>query len=103
MARNNGYTYIVHATGTDLYKIGSSTDVRRRISGLQSGSANLLEIVTVVEGTDVERILHDIFADYRRHGEWFELDNPLLVLIVRTAAHQQSRWRTRRTHLRAVS
>jgi len=100
---SNGYTYIVRAGDTHLYKIGSSQNVKQRLTSLQSGSAQLLEIIATVEGSHIEKVLHTIFAEYRQHGEWFQFDNPMLVLIVKAAAHQQSRFLSSRHHLRVVN
>lgn len=102
MPKPDGFTYIVWATGTNLYKIGFSNDVDRRIGSLKSGSPHPLEVILTVPGTHVEKILHGIFADYRKHGEWFEFDNDLTLTMVKAAAYQQSRPPWRR-HLRAVS
>ncbi len=64
--------YFVLARRTNLVKIGVSDDPRSRLSALQTGSPIKLEIVAEMPGDErYERVLHESFAEYRIHGEWF--------------------------------
>ncbi len=54
-------------------KIGISTNVPARISGLQSGGGIALRLLGTLDGNHrTERALHKRFAAYRLRGEWFE-------------------------------
>jgi len=65
----------------DLYKIGISCDVRRRLCDLRHMSAVPVKHVVhaVVCCSDkarkIERGLHKRYEYHRRHGEWFRLDD----------------------------
>lgn len=72
--------YIVSARGTDLFKVGYSTDVHRRIDGMRTGCPHKLDLISVAPGTlAIERWIH---SDMRRdplaemlwvhsHLEWY--------------------------------
>lgn len=66
--------YVVHAREVGKVKIGRTNDLRRRLSGLQTGSPVHLEVIRVYTSVDgvSEGSLHDKFARYRLHGEWFD-------------------------------
>lgn len=66
--------YVISARGTDFYKIGqTSANVQTRFDELQTGCPYKLEIeLKMPGGEDVERRLHQHFADQRHRGEWFE-------------------------------
>ncbi|NEQ64793.1 MAG: GIY-YIG nuclease family protein [Symploca sp. SIO2D2] len=71
-----GYIYLIHAQETDRYKIGLTTrSVEARFAELNSSQSPYpLEIIDWFETdnvTDDEEYLHEKFADYRVHGEWF--------------------------------
>ena len=75
--------YFIEAAN-GLIKIGRSTDPLRRLRGLQTGSPVQLRMVLVLTGLGVadEMALHDRFAEYRSHGEWFH-PGPDLIEFVR--------------------
>jgi hypothetical protein len=53
-------------------KIGYAADPWKRLKDLQTGSAETLHLAAVLEGErDYEQFLHQHFAPYRLHGEWF--------------------------------
>jgi hypothetical protein len=61
-------------------KIGYASDVVARLSTLQVGSSDELTIYNTIKcpannksAAELERIFHEIFADYRVRGEWFNL------------------------------
>jgi hypothetical protein len=66
--------YVYAIEGAGLVKIGRSVVPTYRLVALQSGSPVELKLRGCVVGDHrVERELHDRFAAYRRHGEWFSL------------------------------
>lgn len=66
--------YAVGATGTRLIKIGQTTDIRRRLADLSTGSPVQLSVLWTAPGDQrLEASLHRYFSRQRRHGEWFDL------------------------------
>jgi hypothetical protein len=67
--------YLIRGAG--LIKIGIAYDVDKRIRSLQTGSPVILELVGVLTTTKfdsyaIEKEIHELAQDYRKHGEWFE-------------------------------
>lgn len=70
-----GTVYFVTAEGLDLVKIGfTENDPLKRLSALQTGSPLKLRILGLIEGVSlqIEKSIHQILADHRIIGEWFE-------------------------------
>lgn len=83
-----GFIYLIHAQGTDRYKIGLTTrHPEARLSELNSSQSPYpLELIDWFETdnvTDDEGYLHEKFASYRVHGEWFQLDRKILLKVRR--------------------
>ena len=69
--------YVIQAEGTDRYKIGYASCVKRRIGHLKTSCPYPIRTVVVFDdGTmEDERALHGVFKEYRVHGEWFCLSD----------------------------
>jgi len=81
-SKNQGYVYIVHATGTNQIKIGFSTDPSNRLIKLQTGSPYKLALIGLMLGSArTEKALHVLFKQYRQTGEWFALPDCLIRRI----------------------
>jgi hypothetical protein len=66
------WVYLTHAKGTPYYKIGYSTDPRKRIIIAQTDSPVTLELIAVIRGTSKdEKRLHKTYDHCRVRGEWF--------------------------------
>lgn len=66
--------YFILAEATKMVKIGTTSDLAKRMAALKTASAVPLQIVYVCDGDEVvERWFHDRFAEYRTTGEWFQL------------------------------
>lgn len=67
------HVYFIRATVTGLVKIGCASDPAGRLKALQIGSAETLDLLAVWRdaGRDGEREMHELFASFRAHGEWF--------------------------------
>lgn len=78
------YIYVI-STRNNLYKIGSASDVEKRIKFLQVGNPYKLSIVNKFKTCNeiyVENEIHAFLKNNRTFGEWFELnDNELEVAI----------------------
>ena len=78
-----GYIYLIHAVGSDRYKIGLTTrSVEARFAELNSSQSPYpLELIDWFETPNVtedEGYLHEKFASYRVHNEWFKFDKRTL-------------------------
>lgn len=63
-------------------KIGVSVDPWKRLSSLQTGNPEPLEMLAIMPGSqDVESALHRSFGKHMKRGEWFETNTPLLAFI----------------------
>lgn len=73
-----GHVYLLHAVGTDRYKIGMTQSGRmaKRLDELSGSQAAFpVELITFIDVCDrhqVEAELHQKFKAHRKHGEWFE-------------------------------
>jgi Meiotically up-regulated gene 113 len=67
--------YVIHAVGSTRFKLGISRDPKRRLGALQCGSPLPLAIAstTKVTSVDDERHAHQVLAQWRSQGEWFDL------------------------------
>ena len=66
-------TYLMKDKANNYYKIGKSKNPKYREKTLQSEKPTI-EIVKVWN-KNIERILHNKYADYRCRGEWFKLND----------------------------
>lgn len=77
------FIYLIHAEGTNLYKIGISNNPEKRLKSLQTAnpySLKLIFSIKVKNAFDVEKILHRTFSYCKLNenseeiiGEWFNL------------------------------
>jgi hypothetical protein len=82
--------YLVQCSATGLVKIGMAADVMARVRDMQTGSSSeLVPLLDVAGGRDLERELHLNFASKRVRGEWFRLtdDDVAGVLMDAAARH----------------
>lgn len=63
-------------------KIGHTTDLARRLSELQVGSAHTLEVLLAIPGSaEDERCVHAQFDHCRVRGEWFSPSPDLIAWL----------------------
>lgn len=86
-----GWVYFATSASPACVKIGWSYDPVARLRRLQAASPAPLTLWGVIPGTrQDEKILHECFADYRSHGEWFRVAPGLkaaLLAVVGLAAN----------------
>jgi hypothetical protein len=74
----SGWVYLIHAAGTNRYKIGRSITPETRLKTLnQKQSPYPLELIYKFWSVDAitdEQKIHGALADSRVHGEWFEFE-----------------------------
>lgn len=76
--------YFVLATQTKRIKIGVAKNVRQRLHGLQTGSAEPLMLLGTIKTDDpwaIEAELHEAWWPLRVRGEWFQAHPDLLEFI----------------------
>lgn len=81
--------YIVGASGN--YKIGHTKNLEARVSELQTGNAERLIIITVIQSHDpvfLEGCLHRKYEKKRIRGEWFSLDEEDVAYLKNLDTHQ---------------
>lgn len=74
---NPGFVYLLKCKNTNIYKIGYSKNVSRRVKQLMTNIPYKLNIHHVIETEDMlglESYLHDLYEDKRMNGEYFKLD-----------------------------
>lgn len=83
--RKQGLSLYVVKVG-DFYKIGYASNIGARLTSLQTGSPQKLELILVAycgEGAkDLEKKYHEQFASRHHRGEWFSLTREDLLEIV---------------------
>lgn len=74
--------YFIRAEGEPPYiKIGIAANVRARMTNMQMACPYKLRLLKRAPFPEMERRLHDRFADHRITGEWFRPCPELLDLI----------------------
>jgi len=70
------YVYLVRAVGSNMCKIGISSNPSMRLRSMQVGSPLKLAICRThpcENSAETEKVLHKAFEEYYSHGEWFKL------------------------------
>ena len=73
------YIYFIRESGSHYVKIGYSNDPPSRLGELQTGNPHTLEILFLVQLTDlsaarrIEKSFHDRYARSKTQGEWYIL------------------------------
>jgi hypothetical protein len=81
------WVYLVGSTLTRPVKIGVAKDAEARLDELRIGSPVPLHLIWKTRGgRALESGLHEYFASYRIHGEWFDFGEENPAALVATAA-----------------
>lgn len=81
------WVYLIGSNLTTPVKIGVATSVKARLDELRVGSPVPLHIIWKTRGgRALEHSLHEYFAPYRIHGEWFDFGDENPAALVATAA-----------------
>ena len=89
-----GYIYLIHAEGTNRYKIGRSVNPITRAADIQKQAPYKLKIVRSAWTLDApfdEAELHRWYTSWRVFGEWFDLGE----LLEPTEGYKRHHWETR--------
>lgn len=83
---NKQLVYVIKNPITNLIKIGVTNNIKRRRDQLECATGCELEVVFCTPVSDnakeIEKNLHEKFADFRQRGEWFNLEASLAVEAV---------------------
>ena len=95
---NDPIVYVIGSPLSRLVKIGWTTNLRNRLSSLQSGSPVELRVYrTYPGGRELEKWLHVHFKRSRKHGEWFSLAYDLEKIDTAVRQYEYfERWQTER-------
>ncbi|CAL9648598.1 GIY-YIG nuclease family protein [Streptomyces sp. enrichment culture] len=81
------WVYLIGSTLTRPVKIGVATRPEARLDDLRVGSPVPLHLIWKTRGgRALESVLHEYFAPYRIHGEWFDFGDENPAALVATAA-----------------
>jgi hypothetical protein len=83
-----GITYLIEVEGR-FVKIGytNSDSAATRLANLQTACPFEYRMIAEIPGgKELERCLHDLFAEFRRSGEWFEICGAVKAFIERIEA-----------------
>lgn len=66
--------YFVRCLETDRVKIGCSRSVKSRIATLMTQNSTTLRLECVIKGMgmELEKYIHNVYDEFRHHGEWFD-------------------------------
>lgn len=97
MAERIHYLYVISAIEGDVpvapCKIGITSSLTSRLSGIQTGNAKKLEIISAIPIPTralvqaIEQELHDHFSEFRLVGEWFDIGPVDAAIGACTVAH----------------
>jgi len=97
MAIKSGFVYAI-SNNRGQIKLGKTINIEQRKRSLQTGNVDKLKMLYTLHVSDIhkaERSLHALFAVYRKHGEWFELDKKgceLLKEVFDVTITTDARW-----------
>lgn len=84
-------SFVYFALAGNRVKIGHSKDPRRRIATLKTGTPQKVRIYYATPGgKQLERSLHEMFADDRVNGEWFVWSSRIKNWIVQDEARRRA-------------
>lgn len=82
----SSWVYLFHATNTNYYKIGKTSDVKRRLKTCQVGCPNKIQVLYSrydLNCSRTEAEIHQALRSSLLHGEWFELSKDDLAMVVK--------------------
>jgi hypothetical protein len=81
-SRGTKFGVVYAIFGADLIKIGFSTNLSVRFSSMKTDSPVKLSLLAQIPGTlELEKEIHEEFAEDRAHGEWFKPSSRLLDFV----------------------
>lgn len=71
-----GYVYLIEDTNNNIYKIGVTKNLKKRLQNLQTGNSNQISIKYTYKTEypfRIEQMLHNKFNEYKELNEWYNL------------------------------
>lgn len=90
---NNSGIYFIFNKENKQIKIGKSNNIENRLKqfkqqmkllGYDPNSLELLYFIDCINYSKLETYLHTLFSNYRKIGEWFEIDENRIKAIIKT-------------------
>lgn len=76
------WIYFVGSREHGIVKIGRTSRLKHRMSNLRNSAPVPVKLFAVVFGDPaIEKVLHELFAKSRQHGEWFKLTDDISECI----------------------
>jgi hypothetical protein len=81
------YVYCIQIKDFDLFKVGYSNNVKKRLVALQTAIPFDLEIISLIRCQDsnnarrIEDIIHEYIAEYHYRGEWFKMPKEKILYV----------------------
>ena len=82
--RPDGFLYFIKLNGHDVYKIGVTSNIKRRLYDIDSNSPFGVTLVSYYYFKNVyetEEMIHDNLKSNNLRKEWFNLDNEYLKIL----------------------
>ena len=83
--RPDGFLYFIKLNGFDIYKIGVTSNLKRRLYDIDSNSPFGVELISYFFFKNVyemEEMIHDNLKISKVRKEWFKLDSDYLKVII---------------------
>jgi hypothetical protein len=80
------FVYLIKSKESQLYKIGIAINPYKRISQLETGNPEQLQILYTYKTknySSIEKSLHNRFSYLRKNGEWFSFDIDIEVMFLK--------------------
>jgi hypothetical protein len=103
--RQTGSCVYILKTGKNLYKIGKTKDLQKRLTSYHTHLPILFRVVRQYNCTNIselEESLHIVFQHKRTKGEWFELNQGDLIICDNIARNYAFQKLKRNTSYRAI-
>jgi hypothetical protein len=85
ISHRSQWVYFIKEGDNNRVKIGYATTLKSRISSLQTGNSDTLEIIAFIQTKDMvvlETLFHDKLKKYRGIGEWFDLSEEQIIELL---------------------
>jgi hypothetical protein len=69
--KENEITYVIFDSSTNFFKIGKTTNLKKRLATMRTSNLNLHVVLTLYFVS--EKCLHTLYKDRRIKREWFSL------------------------------
>lgn len=77
-----GFVYLIEDSNNNVYKIGVTKDLDKRIKSLQTGNACELKFLCAYSTKypyRLETMLHNKFSQYKELNEWYNLPKDIVL------------------------